>query len=85
MTQYFQLTPEILLEYVYDGDPKLDLDGVDGNDKNICSDNFATILLRSDVFSSKYLCFKNDQDESDESENRIDCINFVIKGFYQLI
>lgn len=78
MTQYFQLTPEILLEYVYDGDPKLDLDGVDGNDKNICSDNFATILLRSDAFSSKYLCFKNDQDEYDESENRIDCISNLV-------
>ena len=33
MIQYFQLTPEILLEYIYEGDPKLNEDGKDGNEK----------------------------------------------------
>ena len=35
MIQYFQLTPNILLEYIYDGDPKLNEDGIKGNIKDI--------------------------------------------------
>lgn len=61
MIQYFQLTPEILLEYIYEGDPKLNEDGKDGNEKDIY-DDVHTMLLKSDVFSSKYLCFKPDSD-----------------------
>ena len=62
MIQYFQLTPEILLEYVYDGDPKLlNEDGIKVNIKDI-HDYYPTIMLKSNAFGSKYLCFKNDSD-----------------------
>jgi hypothetical protein len=47
------LTPDILLEYIYDGDPKLDDDGIKGNVKDI-HDDFPTILLKSNAFGSKY-------------------------------
>ena len=59
MIRYYQLTPEILLEYIYDGDPKLNEDGIWGNEKDICDEKYATMLLKSNPFSSKYLCFKN--------------------------
>ena len=58
MIQYFQLTPEILLEYIYEGDPKLNEDSIKGNKKDIYDDESATMLLKSNVFSSRYLCFK---------------------------
>ena len=59
MIRYYQLTPEILLEYIYEGDPKLNEDGIWGNEKDICDEKYATMLLKSNPFSSKYLCFKN--------------------------
>jgi hypothetical protein len=55
MIRYFQLTPEILLEYVCDNDPKLK-----GNEKDLSIPENSTMLLKSNVFKSKYLCFKND-------------------------
>ena len=61
MVQYFQLTQNILLEYIYEGDPKFDVDGNKGNKKNIYGDT-PTILLNSDILSSKYLCFKDDSE-----------------------
>ena len=70
MIQYFQLTPEILLEYVYEGDPKLNEDGIKGNKKDIY--DVKTMLLTSNVFSTKYLCFK------DESEGLNSISNFVL-------
>lgn len=60
MTQYFQLTPDILLEYIYEGDPKLNEDGIKGNSKDL--KDTPTILLKSEAFSSKYLCFKSDNE-----------------------
>ena len=89
MIQYFQLTPEILLEYVYDGDPKLNEDGVDGNEKDLCKKENSTILLKSNVFSSKYLCFKNESEGLDSFSNLVLPINntetqFVVaKSKYQ--
>lgn len=74
MIQYFQLTPEILLEYVYDGDPKLNDDGVKGNIKDIY-DKYPTLLLKSDAFSSKYLCFKNESEGLDSFSNLVLPIN----------
>ena len=70
MIKYFQLTPEILLEYLYEGDPKLNEDGVDGNIKDI-SDEYPTILLKSDAFASKYLCFKNESEGFDSISNLV--------------
>ena len=70
MIKYFQLTPEILLEYLYEGDPKLNEDGVDGNIKDI-SDDYPTILLKSNAFTSKYLCFKNESDGFDSISNLV--------------
>lgn len=64
MIKYFQLTPEILLEYIYEGDPKLN----GGNTKDI-SDEYPTILLNSEAFSSKYLCFKNESEGLDSFSN----------------
>ena len=66
MIQYFQLTPDILLEYIYDGDPKLNEDGIKGNKKDIYNDS-PTMLLKSNAFGSKYLCFR-DKSEFNESE-----------------
>jgi hypothetical protein len=60
MIQYFQLTPDILLEYIYENDPKLNEDGIKGNIKDL-SDT-PTILLKSDAFSTKYLCFKKESE-----------------------
>lgn len=60
MIQYFQLTPDILLEYIYEGDPKLNEDGIKGNSKDI--KDTPTMLLKSEAFSSKYLCFKGDDE-----------------------
>ena len=66
MIQYFQLTPEILLEYVYNSDPKLDK----GNIKDI-SDDYPTMMLKSNAFGSKYLCFKNESEGLDSFSNLV--------------
>jgi hypothetical protein len=73
MIQYFQLTPEILLEYVYDGDPKLDEDGIDGNIKDISDikNGYPTMMLKSNAFGSKYLCFKNESEGLDSISNLV--------------
>jgi hypothetical protein len=63
------LTPDILLEYIYDGDPKLDDDGIKGNVKDI-HDDFPTILLKSNAFGSKYLFFE-DLTNSDMNSGRL--------------
>lgn len=65
MIRYFQLTPDILLEYIYDGDAKLN---EDGNIKDIY-DDYPTMLLNSNVFGSKYLCFKNESEGLDSFSN----------------
>ena len=52
MIQYFQLTPEILLEYISLGDSN-------SNKKDVCGSD-PIMLLKSDAFSSKYLFFKDD-------------------------
>ena len=89
MIQYFQLTPEILLEYIYEGDPKLNEDGIKGNKKDIYDDESATMLLKSNVFSSRYLCFKNETEGLDSFSNLVLPLNntetqFVIaKSKYQ--
>ena len=88
MTQYFQLTPDILLEYIYDGDPKLNEDGIKGNMKDIYEDS-PTMLLKSEAFSSKYLCFKNESEGLDSFSSLVLPINntetqFVVaKSKYQ--
>ena len=66
MIQYFQLTPEILLEYVYNGDPKLDVDNI----KDI-HDDYPTMMLKSNAFGSKYLCFKNESEGLDSFSNLV--------------
>ena len=71
MIQYFQLTPDILLEYVYEGDPKLNEDGIYGNERDILKDEYAKILLKSDAFSSKYFCFKNESEGLDSISNLV--------------
>lgn len=89
MIQYFQLTPEILLEYIYEGDPKLNEDSIKGNKKDIYDDESATMLLKSNVFSSRYLCFKNETEGLDSFSNLVLPLNntetqFVIaKSKYQ--
>lgn len=70
MIQYFQLTPEILLEYIYDGDTKLDEDGIKGNVKDIY-DDYPTMMLKSNAFGSKYLCFKNESEGLDSFSNLV--------------
>lgn len=88
MTQYFQLTPDILLEYIYEGDPKLNSDKIKGYKKDIYDDS-PTILLKSEAFSSKYLCFKNESEGLDSFSNLVLPLNntetqFVIaKSKYQ--
>jgi hypothetical protein len=87
MIQYFQLTPEILLEYVYDGDPKLNK----GNIKDISDikNGYPTMMLKSNAFGSKYLCFKNESEGLDSFSNLVLPINntetqFVVaKSKYQ--
>lgn len=88
MNRYFQLTPEILLEYVYENDPKSDEDGIKGNKKDIYDDT-PTMLLKSNVFPSKYLCFKNESEGLDSISNLVLPLNntetqFVLaKNTYQ--
>ena len=65
MFQYFQLTPDILLEYVYNGDPK-----IDGNIKDIY-DDYPTMMLKSNAFNSKYLCFKNESEGLESISNLV--------------
>lgn len=91
MIQYFQLTPEILLEYVYDGDPKLNEDGIDDNIKDISDieNGYPTMMLKSNAFGSKYLCFKNESEGLDSFSNLVLPLNntetqFVVaKSKYQ--
>lgn len=89
MIQYFQLTPEILLEYIYEGDPKLDEDKNKGNVKDIYDDETSTMLLKSNAFGSKYICFKNESEGLDSISNLVLPLNntetqFVIaKSKYQ--
>lgn len=89
MIQYFQLTPDILLEYVYESDPKLNEDNIKGNIKDIIDEDYQTILLKSNAFGSKYLCFKNDSEGLDSFSNIVLPLNtsetqFVIaKSKYQ--
>ena len=89
MIRYYQLTPEILLEYVYEGDPRLDEDGIKGNTKDIFDERSSTILLKSNAFGSKYLCFKNESEGLDSISNLVLPLNntetqFVIaKNKYQ--
>lgn len=89
MIQYFELTPEILLEYIYEGDPKLDEDKIKGNVKDIYEDETSTMLLKSNAFGSKYLCFKNESEGLDSISNLVLPLNntetqFVIaKSKYQ--
>ena len=89
MIRYYQLTPEILLEYVYEGDPKLDEDGIKGNTKDIFDAHSSTMLLKSNAFGSKYLCFKNESEGLDSISNLVLPLNntetqFVIaKSKYQ--
>ena len=74
MIQYFQLTPEILLEYVYNGDPKLDRDNI----KDI-HDDYHTMMLKSNVFGSKYLFFKNESEgESDGKSEGFDSFSNLV-------
>ena len=88
MIQYFQLTPEILLEYIYDGDPKLNEDGIKGNEKDIYDDS-PTMLLKSNAFGSKYLCFVDESEGLDSFSNLVLPLNntetqFVVaKSKYQ--
>jgi hypothetical protein len=70
MIQYFQLTPDILLEYVYENNPKLNEDGIIGNEKDIYN-NTPTMLLKSNAFGSKYLCFKNESEGLDSLSNLV--------------
>ena len=69
MIQYFQLTPEILLEYVYEDDPKIK----DYNERDILDNdgNYATMLLKSEAFLSKYLFFKNEKEGLDSISNLV--------------
>lgn len=60
MIRYYQLTPEILLEYICDGEPKLNEDGIKGNKKDIFDDNTSTTLLKSNAFGTKYLFFRKE-------------------------
>jgi hypothetical protein len=92
MIQYFQLTPEILLEYIYEGDPKLNEDGIKGNVKDFYDNKTkttTTMLLKSNAFSSKYLCFKNEYEGVDSFSNLVLPLNntetqFVVaKSKYQ--
>ena len=89
MIRYYQLTPEILLEYVYEGDPKLDEDGIKGNTKDILDSHSSTMLLKSNAFGSKYLCFKNESEGLESISNLVLPLNntetqFVIaKSEYQ--
>jgi hypothetical protein len=72
MIRYFQLTPDILLEYIYEGDPKLNEDGIPGNVKDICNyDQTPTLLLKSNVFNTKYMCFKNESEGLDSISNLV--------------
>ena len=89
MIQYFELTPEILLEYIYEGDPKLNEDKIKGNVKDIYDDETSTMLLKSNAFGSKYLCFKNESEGLDSISNLVLPLNntetqFVVaKSEYQ--
>jgi hypothetical protein len=87
MIKYYQLTPEILLEYVCENEPKLNEDGVKGNVKDLY--DTPTILLKSNAFGTKYLCFKNESEGLDSISNLVLPLNnsesqFVVaKSKYQ--
>lgn len=78
MIQYYQLTPDILLEYIYEGDPKLNEDGILGNTKDISDDDNATKLLKSDAFGTKYLFFNTATSGSDRSKELNGISNLVL-------
>lgn len=70
MIKYYQLTPDILLEYIYENDPKLNEDKIKGNTKDIY-DDVKTMLLKSDTFSSKYLFFQNESEGLESLPNLV--------------
>ena len=76
MIQYFQLTPEILLEYIYSGDPKLNEDGISGNTKDLV--NTPTTLLKSNLFKTNYLFFNSGDKISDPSNELNTLSNLVL-------
>lgn len=79
MIQYFQLTPEILLEYIYEDDKKLtDEDGVKGNELDICDYDNNTILLKSNPFSTYYMCFTNKYLDSERKIERWDSLSNLV-------
>ena len=79
MIQYFQLTPEILLEYIYEDDKKLtDEDGVKGNKLDICDYDNNTILLKSNPFSTYYMCFTNKYLDSERKIERWDSLSNLV-------
>ena len=59
MIRYFQLTPDILLEYVYNGDPK-----IYNKDEKDIYDSSPTKLVKSNATSSRYFCFISDNDKN---------------------
>lgn len=89
MIRYYQLTPEILLEYVCDGEPKINEDGIKGNEKDIYDDNSSTILLKSNAFDTKYLCFKKESEGLNSISNLVLPLNatetqfVIVKSEYQ--
>ena len=91
MIHYFQLTPEILLEYIYEGDPKFSDDGIDSSDGSNIKDlsKTPTLLLNSELFGSKYMCFKKESEGLDSFSNLVLPLNssetqFVVaKSKYQ--
>lgn len=88
MIQYFQLTPEILLEYVYADEPKLNEDGIKGNEKDICKST-STMMLKSNAFGTKYMCFADENEGLDSISNLVLPLNnsetqfVVVKNKYQ--
>ena len=77
MIQYYQLTPDILLEYVYEGDPKLNEDGILGNTKDIFDEDNATTLLKSNTFGTKYLFF-NPTTSGSNNPKELNCASNLV-------
>lgn len=73
MIQYYQLTPEILLEYIYENDSKLNDDGIKGNEKEMFDSEgkSTTMLLKSNAFGSKYFCFVGETEELNRLSNLV--------------
>ena len=87
MTQYYQLTPDILLEYIYTNDSGNS--EINKNTNKDIHDDSPTMLLKSNMFGSKYLCFKDESEGIDSFPNLVLPINnsetqFVVaKSEYQ--